>query len=314
MRYALKKIGTLLITLLVVSLCLFVSFQLISGDPATRILGTSATPERLAALRAELGLNDPLPVQYLRWLGSFVTGDFGTSYVYKQPVSQLLGAKIPVTFALAAMSFVLMCIVAFPVGIYTAKHAGSPLDRIMMVVNQVVMAVPPFFSGILISWVFGMILKLFAPGGYVSYTKSIPGFFGYLIFPAIAIALPRAAQTARLLRGSILEEAGKDYTRTAYSRGNSTDGVLFHHVFQNAFLPVLTYMGMALGAMLAGSLVVERVFNIPGISNTLLTSIGNRDYPVVLAAVMWIAFVIIVINFAVDVLYRVLDPRIDTEE
>lgn len=313
MRYALKKTGSLIVTLLAVSIVLFFSFQLISGDPAVRILGTGATPESLAALRAELGLDRPLVVQYLDWLGAFVTGDLGTSYVYHQPVTTLLASKIPVTFLLAAMSFVLMCVVAIPTGLYTAKHADSPFDHIVMVFNQVIMAVPPFFSGILISWVFGMILHLFVPGGYVSYTRSIPGFLGYLVFPAIAIALPRAAQAAKLLRGSILEEAGKNYTRTAYSRGNTTDGVLFGHVLQNAFLPVLTFMGMALANMLAGSLVVERVFNIPGISTVLLTSIGNRDYPVILACVMWIALIIIVINFLVDILYRVIDPRIEGE-
>jgi peptide/nickel transport system permease protein len=183
-----------------------------------------------------------------------------------------------------------------------------------MVANQVIMAVPPFFSGILISWVFGMVLHLFAPGGYVSYERSFSGFLAYLIYPAFAIALPRAAQTAKLLRGSILEEASKNYTRTAYSRGNTTSGVLYGHVLKNAFLPVLTFLGMSLANMLAGSLVVERVFGIPGISTTLLSSIGNRDYPVVLAIVMWIAAVIIVINLIVDILYRVLDPRIAEEE
>ena len=313
MRYALKKTATMLITLLVVSMLLFLSFQLISGDPATRMLGTGATPERLAALRAELGLDDPLPVQYLRWLGSFVRGDLGISYVYQQPVGELLGSKIPVTLALALFSFTLMCAVGLPVGLYTAQHAGSLLDRIVMVLNQVVMAVPPFFSGILISWVFGMILHLFSPGGYVPYTRSVPGFIGYLVFPAVAIALPRAAQLAKLLRGTILEEAGKDYARTAYSRGNDTNGVLFGHILPNAFLPALTFLGMSLGSLLAGSLVVERVFNIPGVSNVLLTSIGNRDYPVVLATVMWIAAIIILINLFVDILYRVLDPRIDGE-
>ena len=313
MRYALKKTATMLITLLVVSMLLFLSFQLISGDPATRMLGTGATPERLAALRQELGLSDPVPVQYIRWLSAFAQGDLGTSYVYKQPVAALLGSKIPVTLALSLMSFALMCLIGFPVGIYTAKYAGSPLDRVVMVLDQVIMAVPPFFSGILISWVFGMILHLFVPGGYISYERSIPGFLGYLIFPAIAIALPRAAQLSKLLRGSILDESGKNYARTAYSRGNNTSGVLFGHLLKNAFLPVLTFLGMSLGNLLAGSLVVERVFNIPGISNILLASIGNRDYPVVLAAVMLIAVVIIAINLIVDILYMALDPRIVEE-
>ena len=313
MRYVLRKTAAMLATLVVVSLLLFVSFQLVSGDPATRILGTGATPESLAALRRELGLDQPLPVRYARWLASFVQGDPGTSYVYRQPVAALLGAKIPVTLALTLMSFALMCAVGFPVGITCAKHAGSALDRAVMVANQVIMAVPPFFSGILISWVFGMVLHLFAPGAYVSYTVSIPRFLGYLVFPAIAIALPRAAQLAKLLRGSILEESGKDYARTAYSRGNDTSGVMYGHLLKNALLPVLTFLGMSLANMLAGSLVVERVFNIPGISNILLASIGNRDYPVVLAAVMWIAVFVVVSNLLVDVLYRLLDPRVAEE-
>ena len=313
MRYILKKIASTLITLLVVSVVLFMSFQLISGDPATRMLGTSATPERLEALRAELGLDKPLIIQYLSWLQAFVRGDLGTSYVYKQSVAGLLATKVPVTLWLASISFVLMCALALPAGVYTAKHAGSPTDRVLMVANQVIMAIPPFFSGILISWLFGMVLRLFSPGGFVSYERSFWGFVGYLVFPAIAIALPRAAQVAKLLRGSILEEAGKNYTRTAYSRGNTTSGVLYGHVLKNAFLPVLTFLGMSLANMLAGSLVVERVFGIPGISTTLLSSIGNRDYPVVLAIVMWIAVVIIVINLIVDILYRVLDPRIAEE-
>ena len=313
MRYILKKIASTLITLLVVSVVLFMSFQLISGDPATRMLGTSATPERLEALRAELGLDKPLIIQYLSWLQAFVRGDLGTSYVYKQSVAGLLATKVPVTLWLASISFVLMCALALPAGVYTAKHAGSPTDRVLMVANQVIMAIPPFFSGILISWLFGMVLHLFSPGGFVSYERSFWGFLGYLVFPAVAIALPRAAQVAKLLRGSILEEAGKNYTRTAYSRGNTTSGVLYGHVLKNAFLPVLTFLGMSLANMLAGSLVVERVFGIPGISTTLLSSIGNRDYPVVLAIVMWIAVVIIVINLIVDILYRVLDPRIAEE-
>lgn len=310
MFYFLKKVGTTVGTLLVISLCLFICFRLIPGDPAIRLLGTSATEESVSILREELGLNESLPVQYVKWLKGFALGNPGTSYVYKRPVSHLLSAKIPVTVCLALMSFFLMCLISFPVGLYTAKHAGGIVDRIVVVLNQLVMAVPPFFSGILISWVFGMVLHFFSPGKFVHYSKDAFSFFSYLVFPAIAIALPRAAMAAKLLRGSILEEAGKDYTRTAYSRGNTTNGVLFHHVLQNAFLPVLTFLGMSLSNMLAGSLVVEKVFNIPGISNVLLTSIGNRDYPVVLACVMWIATIIIIVNLIVDILYRVLDPRI----
>ena len=313
MGFTLKKIASTLATLLVVSLALFAAFQLISGDPATRILGTGATPERLAALRAELGLDQPLLVRYLQWLASFVRGDAGNSYVYQQPVTTLLAAKVPVTFALTGLSFALVCALGIPAGILCAKYAGSVLDRVLLVCDQVIMAIPSFFSGILISWVFGLVLHLFAPGGYVSYTTSVTGFLGYLVFPAIALALPRAAQLAKLLRGSILDEAAKDYARTAYSRGNDTSGVLYGHLLKNAFLPALTFLGMSLGGLLAGSLVVERVFNIPGISSILLASIGNRDYPVVLAAVMLIAVFVIVVNLLADILAKALDPRIGEE-
>ena len=159
-----------------------------------------------------------------------------------------------------------------------------------------------------------MILKLFAPGGFVSYHTSIPGFLGYLFFPAIAIALPKSAMAVKLLRSSVIEEAGKDYTRTAYSRGNTTNAVLYRHVLQNAMIPVVTFMGMTLADMVAGSIVIEQVFGIPGISRILLTSINNRDYPVVEAIILGIATLVIVINIFVDVLYRILDPRIAKED
>ncbi|MBE5854976.1 MAG: ABC transporter permease [Lachnospiraceae bacterium] len=314
MRYIGKKIGMMLFTLLVVSLCVFLAFHLIPGDPALRQLGTNGTPEQLAALRHEMGLDRPVMVQYCSWLLGIFHGDLGSSYVYKIPVTGMLGEKIPITITLALMSFVIMILISLPLGIYTAKHKDGKIDHLIMVLNQVVMAVPPFFAGILLTLVFGMILKLFTPGGFVSYHTSIPGFLGYLFFPAIAIALPKSAMAVKLLRSSVIEEAGKDYTRTAYSRGNTTNAVLYRHVLQNAMIPVVTFMGMTLADMVAGSIVIEQVFGIPGISRILLTSINNRDYPVVEAIILGIATLVIVINLFVDVLYRILDPRIAKED
>ena len=161
------------------------------------------------------------------------------------------------------------------------------------------------------SLIFGMILKLFTPGAFVSYKTDLKGFIHYLIFPAIAIALPKASMCIKLLRSSVIEEAAKDYTRTAYSRGNSTNEVLYKHVLKNAMIPVITFMGMALADMIAGSIVIEQVFGIPGISRILMTSISNRDYPVVEAIIMMIAAIVIVTNLLVDIIYRIVDPRID---
>jgi peptide/nickel transport system permease protein len=310
MRYLIKKACMMLFTLLVVSLCVFLAFSLIPGDPALRQLGTNGTPEQLEALRQQMGLKDPLPVRYCRWLLGLLKGDLGTSYVYKIPVGSMLAEKIPITLSLALISFAFMVLISVPLGIYTAKHKDGLLDHIVMVLNQVIMAVPPFFAGILITLVFGMILHLCTPGGFISYKKSVPGFIGYLIAPAFAVALPKAAMAVKLLRGSVIDEAAKDYTRPAYSRGNTTNGVLYRHVLQNALIPVITFLGMALADMVAGSIVIEQVFGIPGISRILLTSINNRDYPVVEAIIMGIAFLVILINLLVDVIYRIVDPRI----
>jgi ABC-type dipeptide/oligopeptide/nickel transport system permease component len=311
MRYIIKKVLMMALTLMVVSLCVFLSFNIIPGDPATRRLGTEATPELIQQVREEMGLNEPLLVRYKDWVVSMVKGDMGTSYSYALPVSSMIADKIPITVTMALMAFVLMVIISIPLGLYTAKHAGGVIDRVIVVLNQIVMAIPPFFSGILLSLVFGMILKLFTPGAFVSYKTDMKGFIHYLIFPAIAIALPKASMCIKLLRSSVIEEASKDYTRTAYSRGNSTNGVLYKHVLKNAMIPVITFMGMALADMIAGSIVIEQVFGIPGLSRILMTSISNRDYPVVEAIIMMIAAIVIVTNLLVDIIYRIVDPRIE---
>ena len=211
------------------------------------------------------------------------------------------------------MGFVLIVVISIPLSVYTVKHENGMVDKVIMVLNQVLMAVPPFFSGILITFVFGILLKWFVPGGYVSYDTNFGGFLGYMIFPAIAIALPKIAMTVKLFRSSLLQEKKKEYVRTAYSKGNNTRGVLYGHILKNALIPVITFLGMVLTDMIAGSIIIEQVFNIPGLGRILLTSISNRDYPVVEAIVLCIAVLVIVVNFLVDVLYHVIDPRMRTE-
>lgn len=314
MKYVLKKIATTIITLVVVTLVVFLAFNLISGDPAISILGTDATPERLEALRAELGLNDPVLLRYLKWALNFLRGDMGTSFSYRMSVSSMVVDKLPVTICLSLMAFVLMTAIAIPLGIYTSKHRGSLPDKVIYVINQVVMAVPPFFSGILITFIFGQIFKLFTPGGYVSYDRDFGAFMGYMFFPALAVALPKSTMVIKMLRTSILTESKLDYVRTAYSKGNSTSGVLYHHVLKNALLPVITFLGMTLTDMIAGSIIIEQVFSIPGLGRILLNSIANRDYPVVMAIIVIIATLVLVVNMLVDIIYSMIDPRISLRE
>lgn len=313
MKYVVRKILTMILTLLAVTFFVFLSFHVISGDPATSMLGTEATPQKVAALREELGLNDPVLVQYGRWAAGLLHGDMGTSYSYRMPVTGMVANKIPVTITLTLMAFVLMVVISIPLGIYTAKHEGGVVDRIIYIINQIIMAIPPFFSGILITLIFGRLFKLFTPGGYVSYEKDFAGFVGYLFFPAVAIALPKAAMAVKLLRSSVIKEAKLDYVRTAYSRGNRTNDVLYKHVLKNALIPVVTFLGMALADMIAGSIIIEQVFSIPGLGRILLTSISNRDYPVVMAVIVCIAVLVLVVNMAVDLIYGLIDPRITAE-
>ena len=314
MKYIGKKLGAMLVTLLLISFLVFLAFDMIPGDPAQARLGTEVTPERLEALREEMGLNKPLIKRYLRWLVSFVQGDFGDSYKYNMPVADMISSKLPITIIMALISFVIMVVVSLPLGIYTAKHNGKRIDRVITVINQVMMAVPHFFLGIIITYVLGLVLKLFTPGNYVSYEKDFGAFLSYIIYPCIAIAIPKIAISVKMLKSSCVEEAKKDYVRTAYSKGNNTSKVLYRHVLRNAMISVVTLWGMTLADMLVGSIVIEQVFNVPGIGRILLTSISYRDYPVVQAIIVLIATVVIVTNFCVDIIYQMIDPRISVQE
>lgn len=316
MKYLGKKIITLIMTLFLVSVAAFLAFQIIPGDVVASILGTEATPEREEALREELGLNDPPAVRYFRWISGVLQGDFGVSYRYSKnmnemtPVAELIGDKLPVTLWLAALSLVLIVLVSIPLGVFWVRSGSRALDAVLGVVTQAAMAVPSFFLGILVTFVFGILFHLFAPGGYVDYRKNFWGFLGYLIFPALSIAIPKIAMTARFLRNSMLTELGADYVRTAYGKGCTRRRVMYGHVLRNAMMPVITFLGMIIAEIVAGSIVVEQVFGLPGIGRLLISSISARDFPVVEILILYITFVVIFVYFVVDILYRVVDPRI----
>ena len=310
MSFAAKKLITLIITLFIVSLLAFLAFQIIPGDPTTDLLGTEASQEARAALRAELGLDRPALVRYWDWLTSFLTGDMGESYNYRLPVSGLLGEKLVITGVLALMSFLFTIALSIPLGILAGSVRSPALDKLVAALDQVVMSVPPFFVGILVCYLFGTVLRVFVPGDFVSYTQDWGAFLSYLVLPALSMALPRVAMTVKMLRGSILSQLGEDYVRTARSRGLTRWAVLRRHVLKNALIPVITFLAVSAAEIMTSSIVIEQVFTIPGVGRLLLSSISNRDFPVVQAIVVILAAWIVAVNFVADLLYQAADPRI----
>ena len=310
MKYAAKRIAMLLLTMVIVSLLTFVAFDLISGDPATAMLGTEATPEKITALREELGLNRPLLVRYGEWLLGFFTGDLGISYSYRQPVWELIGPKVLVTLCLSGLAFLLITAVSIPLGVRSARQSGGVLDGARTLVNQLCMAVPPFFTGILLSFLFSTVLHWFVHGQFPGLDKDLAGSLKYLFFASLALAIPRIAMTVRMLRSTIQGEMLRDYVRTAISRGNDRSGVLYHHVLKNALVPVVTFLAQTMAEIVAGSIVVEQVFGIPGLGRMLVASISNRDYPTVQAIVVILAFWVVLAGTVADLINQRIDPRL----
>ncbi len=311
MKYVTKKVIGLIIALLIVSVLAFLAFEIIPGDPARTILGTEATELKVEALREEMGLNKPLLQRYGQWVKDFAVGDMGISYYYQEPVRSMIGDKIPINATMTVLSFLFILLLSFPVSILCVRYENHWIDRIVLILNQVVMSIPPFFIGIVFTVLFGLLLKWFIPGEYISYTENFTGFLGYLVLPSLAIALPKAAMITKMFRSSLITEMHQDYARTAFSRGNSPWQVLLKHAMRNGILPVLTFLGILAADIIANSIVIEQVFGIPGIGRTLISSISKRDYPVVEAIIVLIAVVVLVLNTAVDLLYRKLDRRIE---
>ena len=310
MKYAAKRIAMLLLTMVIVSLLAFVAFDLISGDPATAMLGTEATPEKVAALREQLGLNRLLMVRYGEWRLGFFTGDLGVSYSYRQPVWDLIAPKVLVTLCLSGLTFVLIVAVSIPLGLRSARSSGGILGGVRTLVNQLCMAVPPFFTGILLSWLFSALLRWFVHGQFPGLDKDLGGSLKYLFFAALALAIPRIAMTVRMLRSTVQGEMRKDYVRTAISRGNDRGGVLYRHVLKNALVPVVTFLAQTMAEIVASSIVVEQVFAIPGLGRMLVSSIANRDYPTVQAIVVILAFWVVLAGTVADLLNQRIDPRL----
>lgn len=310
MRYYIRKVGILLLTLFVISVVTFWIFHIVPGDPAAMMLGTSASEQQLEDLRKELGLDRPMHEQYADWVKGAVHGDFGTSIMYKKPVSKLLKGKLSVTLTLGAMSLALVILIGIPLGVFTAGRKHVISEQILNFLNMLGISVPGFFLSILLIWVFGLILHWFTPGRFVSFERNPAAFIRFMLFPAIAIAIPQTCVLSKYIRTAVVDEVRADYVRTARSKGSTKNRILYVHVLKNAIVSVVPLIGMIVSGIFSGSIVIEQVFGVPGIGRLLIASVTSRDYPMVQTLVMYIAVLILIVNFIVDILIQILDPRI----
>ena len=312
-RYVARRVAALAATLVFVSALVFVVVRVLPGDPASIILGTEGSPEALARLRESMGLNRPLPVQYAEWVGGALRGDLGRSIQYDVPVGALIVSRLPVTLPLALLAAVFMAAAALPLGIFAATHHRRTGDYLAMIVSQVGISVPQFWSGLLLILVFSVHLGWVSSGGFEGWAGGPGPALRSLLLPAVALGLFQAAVLVRATRSAVLDVLREDYVRTARAKGVSERLVVGKHTLRNALIPIVTVAGLQLGQLMAGAIVLESVFALPGLGRLALGAITARDLPVVQGVTLFVATCIVVINFAVDLAYGFLDPRIRYE-
>ncbi|MFC4619445.1 ABC transporter permease [Camelliibacillus cellulosilyticus] len=310
MAFVVRRIILLFVTLILISVITFFVFQILPGDPVRVILGPDADETQIRTMTKLLGLDQPGYMQYWHLVEGFFRGDLGDSIRFSKPVMALIMDRLPVTLSLAFYSLILVVVVSIPLGIFAAQRESKWSDFFLSSLTQVGMAIPTFFVGMLFILLLAITFKFFSPSGFVPWGESFIGAIKSLTLPALTIAIPQIAISYRYARNAILEQSKLDYVRTARGKGVSERLILFKHVLRNALIPVLTVFGLILAEVIAGTIVVEQVFSLPGIGKLLITAVQVRDFPVVQGLVLYIALVVVVINFLVDMLYAVLDPRI----
>lgn len=308
--YLIKRTIVLILTLLLVSMVIFAILMVIPGDPAQIILGINATPETLRNLRQQMGLDRPVIIQYLHYMKNLALGDLGRSITYDVSITSLILSRLQVTVPLAILSMIFAIAISIPMGIYSSLHRNRAGDYGVMVFSQIGLAVPAFWAGILLILLFAVTLHWLPAGGFHAWQTDPIKALGSLLLPAFSLGFVRAAVLTRMTRSSMLEVLGEDYIRTARSKGLSKRMVVYKHAFRNAIIPVVTIIGLQAGDLLAGAIIIENVFHLPGLGRLVFEAIGQRDLPVIQGVVLLIAMVIVVINFVIDVAYRYLDPRI----
>jgi len=311
--YVVRRLIGLVISLFLVSILVFLAMRVLPGDPAQVMLGMEAEPETLARLRQDLGLDRPLPVQYAAWARGFLTGDLGESLQYGVPIGELVASRLAVTVPLAGLAVAIAVLIGIPLGLFAATRRGRPGDYGVMLLSQVGLAVPAFWLGILLILVFAVRLGWFSSGGFVPWSESALGALRSLFLPALALGAIRAAVVARLSRAAMLGVLHQDYLRTARGKGLSERVVLWKHALRNALLPVVTSVGMQFAALLAGTIIIENVFYLPGLGRFAFQAISQRDLPVVQDIVLLLAALVVGVNLLVDLGCALLDPRVRLE-
>ena len=308
--FLLRRVTSLLVTLVLASIVVFAMMEIVPGDPAQLMLGLNATEDALQNLREQMGLDQPLPTRYWNWVSGMIGGDFGISYTYNVPVRELIGERLVVSLPLAIIALLLSTAVAIPVGLYAALHRGKVADTASMAVAQIGIAMPNFWFALLLVYVFAVMLKLVPAGGFPGWSEGLWPSLKALVLPAIALALPQAAILARVTRSALIEAMSEDYIRTARAKGLTRSQTLWHHALRNALIPVVTIMGLQFAFLLAGTIIIENVFYLPGLGRLVFQAITQRDLIVVESVVIILVASVIAINFLVDITYAWIDPRL----
>ena len=310
LRLLARRAFGLVSTLLVVSFLIFLAMNVLPGDPAAVMLGTSAQPDTLAALRTQMGLDAPMLVRFGRWIGGALTGDFGISYTYGVPVAGLVGERLLVTLPLAALSTLIAILVSIPLGVTAAANQGRWRDGLVTVFTQGSVALPNFWIGLLLILVFSVSLGWMPAGGFPGWQAGLGPALAALLLPAVALALPQAGILTRVTRTAVLDILNEDFVRTARAKGLGRRRALWRHVVPNALLPVVTMLGLQFTYLVAGSVLVENVFGLPGLGRLAYQAFSQRDLIVMQSVVLFLAGLVIVVNFLVDMAYLALDPRL----
>lgn len=305
-----KRLLIGLVTLIVASIVVFAVLEIVPGDPALLMLGMNATPEALEALRSQMGLDQSIPVRYFNWICGMLMGDFGRSWTYSSPVLDLIIERGIVSLPLAILSLFLSTAIAIPVGIFAASRRGTIADSASMGAAQIGVAIPNFWFALLLVYLFAVWLRVLPAGGFPGWGAGIWPALKALIMPSLALALPQAAILARVTRSAMLEVLGEDYIRTARAKGMSRRTVLWRHALRNAMIPVLTILGLQFAFLLAGTIIIENVFYLPGLGRLVFQAITQRDLIVVEGVVMLLVASVVVVNLVVDILYAAVDPRL----
>ncbi|RJS59350.1 ABC transporter permease [Bacillus sp. PK3_68] len=308
--YLLKRVVSLIPVLFVVSIVIFLILHLTPGDPASVILGQEATKQQVNELREKLGLNLPLYQQYLHWITGVFRGDLGTSYFMNESVTQSILSHLKPTLSLAILGELVALLLAIPIGIKAAKHRGSAIDQSMMSLSLLGLSIPVFLFSLFLILLFGVGLKWLPVAGYQPLSSGLWNHLKYLILPATSLGIIQAALIARMTRSSMLEVLNTNYIKTARAKGVKERNVIYKHALRNAFLPILTIIGQSIGFLIAGAVITETIFNIPGIGQLTINSVTRRDYTVIQGVVLFVTLTYVFVNLIIDLLYGVIDPRV----